>query len=267
MNKFIEINENKYKNKWIYLSSGDDEDYPGCKLTIACFKIYITFNLPPIIKPYKVKVMVKFDREEFIKRQGKDWYWSYIERQYGISYCDNYICIRYGIQTGDSTTEKSYGFFLPWNEWRMIDHRLYDDVGEFFYGTKDDYNFCSEAGKNKYDELCKEREKVPKVIFEFKDFDGEIIKATTHIEEREYFKGEGHFKWISAFCKSKIQRVLSINFSSEVGERKGSWKGGILGHSIEIEDYDIIYNNRIQHENAFRRYCTKNNLTFIGRIE
>jgi hypothetical protein len=260
MNKIIEINENKYKNRWIYLTSGDAEDYPGCKLIIACFKIYITFNLPPIIKPKQQKVIVKYNREEFIKKQERDWYYNYIERQYGISYCDNHICIRYGIQTGDSTTEKSYGFFLPWNEWRMIDHRLYDDCGEFFYGTTDDYNFYSEEGKSKYDKLCNAKEKVPKVVFEFKDFDGEIITATTFIEEREWLRGEGYFKWISSFYKSKIRRDLEIEFSSEVGERKGSWKGGTLGHGIEII-------NNESHEETFKRYCEKNNLTFIRRID
>jgi hypothetical protein len=48
-----------------------------------------------------------------------------------------------------------------------------------------------------------------------------------------------------------------MRFSSEVGERKGSWKGGTIGHSITLLPNEL-------HEAGFRRYCEKEGLKFIG---
>lgn len=89
---------------------------------------------------------------------------------------------------------------------------------------------------------------VPKAIFEFEDYDGKRIKATTHIAEWEWKFGEGSFKWLSIFRKPKIRRSLDIQFSEEVGPEKGSWKGGTIGHSIDMTEGEL-------HESAFRRYC------------
>lgn len=36
----------------------------------------------------------------------------------------------------------------------------------------------------------------------------------------------GWFKWLSWFGRPKIRRSLDIQFSSETGPEKGSWKGG-----------------------------------------
>ncbi len=54
-----------------------------------------------------------------------------------------------------------------------------------------------------------------------------------------------------------MSRYLDLDFSAEVGRRKGSWKGGTLGHAIEMVTGEA-------HEAAFRRYCDQNDLTFIG---
>lgn len=37
--------------------------------------------------------------------------------------------------------------------------------------------------------------------------------------------------------------------------RKGSWKGGTIGHSIEMPPGEL-------HADAFRRYCAEHNMTF-----
>jgi hypothetical protein len=44
------------------------------------------------------------------------------------------------------------------------------------------------------------------------------------------------------------RRSLSISFKAEVGPEKGSWKGGMMGHSIEMLAGE-------SQEQAFRRYC------------
>ena len=106
------------------------------------------------------------------------------------------------------------------------------------------------------------------VSFQFEDYDGEIITATSLIEERQWEFGEGYFKWLSWFRKPKIIRSLDLQFSEEVGPEKGSWKGGTVGHGIDMLPGEM-------HEQAFRRYCDKEHssksgkfkLKYIGRID
>jgi hypothetical protein len=79
------------------------------------------------------------------------------------------------------------------------------------------------------------------------------------IQEREWLRGVKAFRWLSRFFYPKIRRSLNLEFHKEVGPRKGSWKGGTIGHSIEMLPGEL-------HEAAFRRYCEKNNMTFIREI-
>jgi hypothetical protein len=100
----------------------------------------------------------------------------------------------------------------------------------------------------------------PSRTFAFKDFDGEELTAKTKIEERQWELGTGWFKWLSIFHKPIIQRSLDIDFSNETGRRKGSWKGGTVGHSIEMLPGEL-------HASAFRRYCAEHEMTFDRAVE
>ena len=51
------------------------------------------------------------------------------------------------------------------------------------------------------------------------------VLATVKTEEREW--RWRWFKWAS--WPSMVRRTISVEFSDEVGERRGSWKGGTLG--------------------------------------
>lgn len=54
--------------------------------------------------------------------------------------------------------------------------------------------------------------------------------ATVHIEEREW-----RWRWLT-WCPlfPHVQRTISVDFSDEVGERTGSWKGGTTGCGYEL---------------------------------
>jgi hypothetical protein len=97
----------------------------------------------------------------------------------------------------------------------------------------------------------------PSLTLAFTDFDGERLTARTRIEEREWRLGTGWFKWLSVFRKPMIKRSLDIRFSGETGREKGSWKGGTIGHGIEMLPGEL-------HASAFRRYCDGHGMTFIG---
>ena len=134
----------------------------------------------------------------------------------------------------------------------MVRHSLYDLDGVKFcdlpqYGRAFKYTYeASEAMKA----AC------PVARFEFEDYDGERIVATCLIEEREYRRGKGIFRlWYLG--RNKCYRSVDLKFSSEVGRRKGSWKGGTIGHSCEISPGEHV-------QEALERYCAKEGLKFIG---
>lgn len=224
-------------------------DYePACNLLIRIGPYTFMIKLPRIIKPEKTKVKV-FD-DDFVRRTGRAWYYAETPRKYGISLYDDLFCIYYGRETMDSSTEQYWGKFVPWMTTRHVRLSFYDQYGKL---TGEIFDCAS------YEEQKKIEDITPKVFFVLKDFDGEEIIASTHIEEREWRRGTGWFKWISVFYKPMIHRYLEISFNKEVGPEKGSWKGGTMGHSIEIDADEL-------HYSGIQRYCNKYNLTYIGEV-
>lgn len=55
--------------------------------------------------------------------------------------------------------------------------------------------------------------------------------ATVKVEEREW--RQHWLKWTRLFAN--VQRTISVDFSDEVGERSGSWKGGCTGCGYELK--------------------------------
>lgn len=239
---FLVSAANGFRHTAILLNSGDDEDR-GCHFRISINGHTLIVALPPILKPWM----------RWVDLTGYEWasgpgYWDCHPREYGLVLCDGHLSVNYGRQTMDSSTEQSWGYSLPWTQWRHIRHSMYDLSGAHFW---------TETDLRDFDAWSKAKEACPSVTFAFKDFDSEDIEATTIIEEREWRFGEGKFKWLSLFRKPKVHRYLGIDFSKETGKRKGSWKGGTLGHSIAMLTGEL-------HEAAFRRYCAENNMTFVG---
>lgn len=116
-------------------------------------------------------------------------------------------------------------------------------------------------------EFFRKKDECPASYFGFEDFDGEMIVAICKIEEREWHKGTGWFSWLKYFSRPLIRRDLDMEFTKEVGPEKGSWKGGTIGHSVDMIQGDTP-------ESAFRRYCAtehdarhsrKFKIRFIGK--
>jgi hypothetical protein len=232
----------------VELSSGDGDEYPGCRLSIQLRHWHIRVNLPPIIKPYAEKVIASTWDAATVERLGRNWYWHYDERAYGVSLVDGHFSIHYGRRTMDSSTEQRWSCFLPWTQWRHVRTSTYGLDGRHFFTEPKGSDFRAyHAAVNA----------TPSRTFAFRDFDGEQIEAKARIEEREWRFGEGWFRWLSLFRSPKVSRSLNLEFSAEVGPRKGSWKGGTVGHSIEMQPGEL-------HESAFRRYCEQHKLTFIA---
>lgn len=233
-------------NPWRFvLSSGGDDD--GAKfrnsLTVYAFRWVVRIKLPNIIRPFRIKHVVTTWGEATIERLGRNWYFETFPREYGFSIHEGFLQVFLGAQTHDSATTQSWSKFLPWTQWRFVRRSLYSLDGKHFW-TEPTGQKPFGFGRMEIDGM---RKAVPKAVFEFDDYDGKRITATTHIEEMEWEFGEGWFKWLSLFRKPLVRRSLDIRFSEEVGPGKGSWKGGTLGHGIEMLPGEL-------HEAAFRRY-------------
>lgn len=233
----------------IVVSSGDGDEYRGARLRLSVGGHTFLLALPAVlVPPHRRKVFPNWDAE-MVARLGRNWYWDTTEREFGVSLCHGLLMFRYGRQTHDSSTEKSAGFFLPWTQWRHVRHSFYSADGTLLRSFVDGVD-------RSWDDEYAFQKSIPTVDFKFDDFDGERIVAKTKIEEREWRFGTGWFKWLSWFRPAKIKRSLDLEFTAEVGRRKGSWKGGTLGHGIEMKPGETV-------EETFRRYCDENNLTFV----
>lgn len=232
------------------LDSGCRE-YPGCHLSIATRRHRIDISLPQVIKPWRRWV----DTSAWSK-DPKAGYWGEHPRRYGAYLHNNHFYVSLGAQTMDSTTTQKWSCFLPWGEWRHVRFSLYGPDGGHFW-TQLDQDI---RGSDKFMAQHAMEKEIKKVSFNFEDYDGEVIVAETHIEERQWKRGTGWFKWLSWFYEDKVRRSLDIHFSKEVGRRKGSWKGGTIGHSIDLLPGEL-------HAAAFQRYCDANGLTLLEELE
>jgi hypothetical protein len=238
----------------ITLESGEEE-YPGCSLKLYTGWRTIRIALPQIIKPWRRWV----DCSHYQWADGPHaGYWDEHRREFGFRLSDGFLQVFLGPQTHDSTTTKSWCTHLPWTQWRHVRHSMYGLQGEHFWTEVT-------AQRRSWDDFHKARESCPTANFLIEDYDGARITAKTRIEEREWRFGEKWCSWLSVFRKPRVTRSLDIDFCAEVGLDKGSWKGGMTGHGIDMLPGEL-------HEAAFRRYCEqevrskngRSRITFLG---
>lgn len=225
-------------------SGGGEEQDPRNFLRVTAFGWALRMWLPRILRPW-VEVRPSYADPTHVFTIP----WP---REYGIFLsnggCERFDFLRiyYGAQTHDSRTTKCWSKFLPWMQWDHVRHSLYAPDGEHLYTEPS----RKEARKLKgFDHnIWNIRETAPAAYFAFEDYDGKKLIATCHIEEREWHRGTGWFRWLKYFFQPKISRSLNLEFDHEMGPEKGSWKGGTTGHSCEMRpgEYPI---------NAFKRYC------------
>lgn len=256
-------NDEHWRPLGVVLGSGYGDDCKGCNLAIHAAGRTLIIELPPVLKPWL----------EWVPTGHYDWarspdagYWNTSRREFGFRYIadDGFLQVFFGPQTDDSSTTKSWSKFIPWKQWRHVRHSMYGLAGEHHFTQMD---ADRRKGGDHWDARQAAEDSCPVAKFLFRDYDGEEIVATARMEEREWRFGEGWFKWLSIFRKPRIRRSLDLDFSKEVGKEKGSWKGGTLGHGIEMLPCD-------DHESAFRRYCAagssskngKGDLTFIKAL-
>lgn len=236
----------------IDIRSGDVE-HKGCSLNLRAFGWTVRVRIPQLVKPHRVWVPTG---HYAWAKSPSDGYWDVHACQYGFRLSDGFLQVFLGPQTHDSITTKSWSAFLPWTQWRHVRHSFYDLGGDHFWTDWDRPRGFS------YRDAWTVRQSAiaacPAAIFEIEDYDGQRIRVTTRIEEREWRFGEGWFRWLSLFRRPMVRRSLDIEFASECGPEKGSWKGGLMGTGIQMLPGEL-------HEGAFRRYCAMEHQDRHGR--
>ena len=237
-----------------YVSSGNDE-HPQAYLLLTAFGLALRVPIWSKILPLWKERWVECNWDaETVKRLGRTGYWATHERRFGFALSNmgngyDFFQLFYGPSTHDSSTTKCWSKFIPWKQWRNVRHSLYTPKGEHFF-TELKWNPNNGDKSKSMFVFFDQKEKCPSVSFGFEDYDGEFIVAKCLIEEMEWRRGEGWFKWLGFIFKPKIKRSLDISFDREVGPEKGSYKGGTIGHGIGMNDGE-------SPQQAFERYCSK----------
>lgn len=139
-----------------------------------------------------------------------------------------------------------FGFFkvcfaFPW-KWTVPDHyqcsgptygfQFYEDLLWIRYGkskgTRDDPRIVVHmpwAWNHRKHEILSEPESHP-YVYRLNSGELQHRTATIKVESRTWTR-----YWIP--CK-RVSRYIDIEFSDEVGERSGSWKGGCIGCSYDM---------------------------------
>lgn len=142
--------------------------------------------------------------------------------KWGLSIHNNTFWIYKGGKGNGKGGNKWWTWDIPFitTNWIRTSILLKNDTWE--HETRGNY-------KEFYNQEWKDKQKV--FHYDFTDnYDGEIIPTTFYVEQREWRRK--WLEWTSLF--SIVRTSIDVHFSKEVGNRKGSWKGGIIGCGYEI---------------------------------
>lgn len=170
---------------------------------------------------------------------------KYVKEIYDQSETPSYGIYIFMNQLGICLGDKVKLFDLPWcYEW--IRTSILGKKGEWYHENRKnrDMNFYD---TNKWKNILYS-ETVPYTYITKSGVKQECL-ATIRVEEREW-----RWKWFTWFKYfSKVRRDIDINFSTDIGERKGSWKGGVTGCSYTLlkNETPIECLRRMERERKF----------------
>lgn len=130
--------------------------------------------------------------------------------------------------------------YMPW-DWQHVRHTMLCEDGQWrpFIGSwerkPDDPLPAKEVHRYKY--VCR---------------DGTVqddIAATIYVDEREW-----RWRWFTWLRWPRlVRRTISVDFDNEVGERRGSWKGGCTGCGYDMRPGETPREclRRMQRERRF----------------
>lgn len=131
------------------------------------------------------------------------------DRAWGVHWYNNAIYFKWG--------NKTCSWWMPW-DWKCVRHQImYSD------GLK------TPPG-NSWDEKDGRLVETHPYKYTLKNGTVQNCIATVYTEEREW-----RWKWFTWLPWPKdIRRTISVNFDNEVGEKSGTWKGGVTGCGHDV---------------------------------
>ncbi|HEY0658046.1 MAG TPA: hypothetical protein VGD05_06215 [Pyrinomonadaceae bacterium] len=184
----------------------------------------------------------------FIKLPFKLKYNDHFEAPtYGVYYHERAIWIQHGI-------DKVTAFHLP-HDWDWVRTSKLLKSGEWIHERRGDIKRIGGDWKARH----AQQESVEPLLWrETYDYtyrlkSGAIqnIKATVTVEEREW-----RWRWLRWLKRpSRISKTIAVKFSEEVGEERGSWKGGTVGcgYSMLKDESPEECLRRMEKERRFER--------------
>lgn len=225
---------------WLTLNSEDEEE-EGCWIKLQMFNRSYGLRLPNwILRSHQE--LTDFDIETN-------------PREYGVTYHKGYLAIYYGVQTLSSDTTKRWSCFLPWTQWRLVKRHLLKIDGVQSYAQLQEGDISlTKAQIKTLTNSC------PKLYYQIEDSDRTVISASAYVSQFEMVKGIGYFKWVQYFSKASIYKMLTLDYSAEVGPGKSSYTGGVLSTRIVLAPEE-------SPKMAIFKYCIENKLLFLTFTE
>lgn len=159
--------------------------------------------------------------------------------RYGIDVNNNTFWIHLGGKMNDweQCDSKWITWELPFFSWVFDWHKVQKPDGSWHTCKRTDFDYREKAHKETYP-------------YTYTLNSGEVQEreATCYVEERQW-----HRKWLPFLRMNN--RSISIDFSDEVGEGTGSWKGGTVGCNYDLNKGESIKDclKRMESERKFSR--------------
>jgi len=245
-------------NTWGFSLKSEGEDNPNLMLLWLGSIVYTIYFKHFIFKPYLYKWkheghvydMIASKELSFTVHTGSED--GFISFNYGADE-DSLMSDDGGKNIKDIPRVKKI-WSIPWRQYTFRKHILSNiDGTDFVTLTENTDKKVVDVYHDSWDYPGHER-----IKFTFFDgFDDSIITATAYREKRVWTRGSSWMSWLKYFTKPIVRDVMSFSFDKEVGSGKESWKGGIVGHSIDIE-------GREGPLGACMRYCKENGHLFLN---
>lgn len=157
--------------------------------------------------------------------------------KWGIAYHNQTIWIYRGGEGNMSGGNKWWTMYVPWRpKWFRTsalkkdgtwEHEMYSDI-DSVTGRRNSKDFYKDEWKGIL------WGKTYPYTYQLETGEVQNREATLKVEEREWRLN--WFMWLPIW---KTRKYIDIKFNDEVGERSGSWKGGVTGCSYEMRHGEL----------------------------
>lgn len=217
--------------KWMTPWEDDDDRHNIINLHVGRRSVWI--KIPEIIKP----------KEKWLTIDGKQ-YRDTIQRSYGFSFFEDALHLSYGIQPGcwcqddPENSDHTKVLFYFWN-YDFVDQKVFD-INQERYVTGKKWRELRDQmyrRENNFSTLPKTDFLVYEFFTYYDPHNNCNVFAKAYVEEYSWIRGK--YKWMKSifglFDRFRlVRRSLNVEFSDETGPRKGSWKGGTIGCSLDM---------------------------------